>query len=400
MKKILSVDDLIVGMYVVRVTKSSGDATMKSKGVIKSESALKHLRTLAVKEVEVDLAKSEGDITKKADAEYQTTNDTISDDDEKTHSPSAQEMVRARDLYVRARNLQRESFDKLQNNGTLETGPYEEVATQFFDSIFQNKDALLCMTKLQDKDAYLFEHSINVAILLAIFSNFIGLNRAIGVKLTLAGLLHDIGKVKISDDVLFKNGKLTDKEFDHMKTHATLGADILSNSGLEGLAVQVALQHHERLSGSGYPSGLIAHQLNQYVRMASIADVFDAITAERVYKSAVPAIQAFKIIKQSGEQEFDVKLLNQFIRAIGLFSIGTIVLLKSQKLAVVTKANHETPQKPTVVAFYHTQYKRHIEPQTLDLKKKKANDTIEKDVNAKDYDIDVNGIIERFIINA
>jgi hypothetical protein len=131
---------------------------------------------------------------------------------------------------------------------------------------------------------------------------------------------------------------------------------------------------------------------------ACIVDVFDAITAERVYKSAMTPSQAFKIIEESGESEFDRKLLNQFMRAIGLFCVGTVVLMSSQKLAIVTQTNYESPLQPVLTIFYHSKFKRHIEATTVDLASKKVTDTIEKVVNVADYDIDINMLIQRFII--
>ncbi len=401
MKKIIDVSELSVGMYVSRVTKSNGSATMKSQGLIKDESGIERLKELKVLEIEIDTTKSKQLIVENENALNlaplaETNVDAIRVEPTTTFTS---EIKRAREMYSGAREIQNKTFKKLQSADQLDIKQYEEVASEFLDSICRNQDALLCMTKLQDKDAYLLEHSINVGILLAIFSKHLGFSKEIGRKLTLAGILHDIGKAKVPDEVLLKDGRLTRDEFEEIKKHTAYGADILTQSGMDGLAVQIALQHHERLSGSGYPYGLIEHQINQYVRMSSIADVFDAITAERVYKKGMTSLQALKIIKDSGKSEYDGKLLNQFVQAIGLFSIGTVVLMKSQKLAIVIKTNYENSMKPIVTTFYNIKYKRHVEPHTIDLSSNKAADSIDKAVNPIDFDIDVNAIIERLIID-
>jgi putative nucleotidyltransferase with HDIG domain len=399
MKKRLNVDELRVGMYVARVTRSTGAAVMKSQGIIKDERGISQLKSLNVTEVEIDTSKNQ---MQQATEETCEISSAIQQMEQSLSTPPTSigsEIKNAQSMYAKARETQRKAFAKIQSEGTFDVEEYESLARDFLDSIMRNQDALLCMTKLQDKDAYLLEHSINVAILLAIFSKQLGMNRDISVRLTLAGLLHDMGKVKIPDDILHKKGKLTKDEFDEIKKHPAYGAEILKQADVDGLAVQIALQHHERLSGNGYPAGLIAHQLNTYVRMSCIADVFDAITAERVYKPAMTAFDAFKVIKKSGATQYDDTLLNQFIKAIGLFSIGTVVQMTSLKLAIVTSTNHEEPLKPIVSTFYNTKYKRHIEVETIDLSSKKASDSIDKAVNAADFGIDINAIIERLIIN-
>lgn len=400
MKIVVGVSELSVGMYVVRVIKSSGSATMKSKGLIKNKSVIAKLKALKVQQVEVDTEKSEG-LDGEEDESFQPSLEQNSEATVETSKSISlnQELNRAREVYEQARETQSVAFEKIRSSGQLDVEPFEQLAAEFFDSICRNQDALLCMTKLQDKDSYLLEHSLNVAILLAIFAKHLGLEKNVSLKLTLAGFLHDIGKVKVPDAILFKQGRLTKQEFLEIKKHPAYGEEILKQSGMDGLVIQVALQHHERLSGSGYPSGLIAHQLNTYVRMSCIVDVFDAITAERVYKPGMTALEALKIIRKSGSSEFDEKLLNQFVRAIGLFSVCSIVMMKSEKLAIVTQSNYSDSLKPIVTIFYHTVHKRHLEPVTLDLSAKKAGDSIDKMVNAADFGIDINAIIDRFVIS-
>jgi HD-GYP domain-containing protein (c-di-GMP phosphodiesterase class II) len=400
MKKRVAVKDLNVGMYVVQVTKSTGSAIMTSKGVIKHLDAIKKLKSLGVKEVEIDASKSVVAAENLSPETSPSQNETLDTSIERNATPLASEMRRAKSMYADARTELKNTFETLKRGGDIDIAPYEDIAQGFFESVFRNQDALLCMTKLQDKDNYLFEHSLNVAILLAIFSIHLGFSENLGTKLTLAGLLHDLGKSKISDDILFKQGKLSKDEFEIMKLHTVYGEDILSTMNVDDLTKQIALQHHERLSGSGYPHGLIAHQINQYVRMSSIADSYDAITAERVYKPAISSVEALRLLQQSQGKEYDDDLINKFVRAIGLYSIGTVVLMKSQMLAIVTDTNYEAPLKPSLTAFYHTKFKRHIEPSPISLQLTRETDAIEKVVNAEDYQLDINLLIERFILDS
>jgi HD-GYP domain-containing protein (c-di-GMP phosphodiesterase class II) len=206
MKKRVAVKDLNVGMYVVQVTKSNGSAVMTSKGVIKHQSGIEKLRSLGIKEVEIDTSKN-------ATEDHTTLNDALVDAQQQVNPanslsqvntpknavPLSSEMRRAESMYKDARAVLANTFSTLRDDGDIDIKPYEKIAEGFFESVFNNQDALLCMTKLQDKDSYLFEHSLNVAILLAIFSIHLGFSEKLGTKLTLAGLLHDLGKSKISD---------------------------------------------------------------------------------------------------------------------------------------------------------------------------------------------------------
>lgn len=397
MKKLVGVNELEVGMYVTRVTKSQRSAIMTSEGIIKSTGNIAHLKKLKVLEVEIDASRSEGQSSHDVTAEA-TIENTDKSSEVVNATPLARELPVAKKMYAKAREFQRTTFDRLKREGTFNAKEFEALALEFLDSITRNSDALLCMTKMQNKDAYLLEHSLNVSILLTIFAKHLNFNSDIALRLTLAGLLHDMGKVRISDDILLKNGKLTKSEYEEIKNHTVYGAEILEKADIDGLVVQVALEHHERLSGGGYPQGLLAHQLNQYVRMSCIVDVFDAMTAERVYKPAMTAHHAFKLMKKAGPEQFDDALLNEFIKAVGLFSIGTLVMMASQKIAVVTKTNFEDPLKPTVTIFYNAKYKRHIEVETLDLSSKKVSDSIEKAVNPSDFDIDINAVIDKLIV--
>ena len=148
--------------------------------------------------------------------------------------------------------------------------------------MFTHGDAMLCLARIRAKDAYLMEHSMNVAILLANFYCYLDLDRSVLKELTLGGLLHDVGKIMTPDEVLNKPGKLTDEEFAVMRQHVVHSYEILSNTpGITATMLEVAANHHERLDGTGYPQRLKGEQLSLYTRMSGIVDVYDAVTADR-----------------------------------------------------------------------------------------------------------------------
>lgn len=209
-------------------------------------------------------------------------------------------------------------------------------------------------------------------------------------------MLHDIGKIKIPDEILNKPGRFSDAEFEIMKKHSLFSKEILEGSGLKGIAVDIAGMHHERLDGKGYPFGKKGNEISQYVRMASIVDVYDALTAERVYKAGMEPIKAFKILKEGCPDSFDPVLLTKFIQCIGIHPVGTLVRLSSQKVGLVTESNPASPLKPIVKTFYSAKHSRYTEVQDIDLANKKTLDTLESTVKPKEYNID----LERFYKNS
>jgi putative nucleotidyltransferase with HDIG domain len=249
---------------------------------------------------------------------------------------------------------------------------------------------------MRQKDAYLLEHSINISILISIFAKHLNIDKDIIEQLTTGALLHDIGKIKIPDAVLNKPGRFTDEEFTIMKNHARFSKEILQAAGLKGIAVDIAGMHHERLDGKGYPFGKKGDEISQYVRMASIVDVYDALTAERVYKAGMEPIKAFKILKEGCPDSFDSELLTKFIQCIGIHPVGTLVKLSSQKVGLVTQSNPASPLKPVVKTFYSAKHGRYTQVQDIDLAHKKSQDTLESAVKTDEYKID----LQRFYKNS
>ena len=272
---------LLPGMFVQSVTKQTGRVKIKSQGWVKTQTSIDKLIKAGILEVEIDPDKT---LTETVPEKEQTKTPATKikrDPWQKTHS-AAQEMNKAKKLYDEAKTLQIKAFKDIKSGLNIDIAPFKELASGFMDSVFRYQDALACLTQMRQKDAYLLEHSINVSILMGIFAKHLNIEKDIIVELTTGALLHDIGKIKTPDEVLNKPGRLTEAEFEIMKQHAVYSKQILEESGLTGIAVDIAGMHHERIDGTGYPFGKKGNEISQYVRMASIVDVYDALTAERV----------------------------------------------------------------------------------------------------------------------
>ncbi|WP_024611912.1 MULTISPECIES: HD-GYP domain-containing protein [unclassified Pseudoalteromonas] len=393
--KILPISQLLPGMFVQNVTKQTGKIKVKSQGWVKTQTSIDKLIKAGILEVEIDPDKTLIDSVPEKEPVKTPSVKIKRDPWQKAHS-AEQEMGKAKKLYDEAKTLQIKAFKDIKAGRDIDIAPFRELASGFMDSVFRNQDALACLTQMRQKDAYLLEHSINVSILMSIFAKHLGIEKEIIEQLTTGALLHDIGKIKIPDEILNKPGRFTDDEFTIMKNHALYSKEILEESGLTGVAVDIAGMHHERLDGKGYPFGKKGDEISQYVRMASIVDVYDALTAERVYKAGMEPIKAFKILKDGCPDSFDPVLLTKFIQCIGIHPVGTLVKLSSQKVGLVTESNPTAPLKPVVKTFYSAKHSRYTQIQDIDLSSKKTSDSLEAAVKPKEYNID----LERFYKNS
>jgi HD-GYP domain-containing protein (c-di-GMP phosphodiesterase class II) len=225
---------------------------------------------------------------------------------------------------------------------------------------------------------------------MSLFGNHRGLSSDVLHQTIVGALLHDLGKILTPDEILHKPGRLTPEEFEVMKLHARHSRDILATTeGIGELTVITAAQHHERLDGTGYPEGLKGDEISEYGRMVAISDVYDAITADRVYHKGMTPTQGLKKLLEWSGTHLDPSLVKQFIRCLGLYPVGSLVLLESGRLGVVVEANESDQRLPTVRVMYHTKFRMPITVDTLDLAKPGTQDRILRAVDPETYKIDV-----------
>jgi putative nucleotidyltransferase with HDIG domain len=233
--------------------------------------------------------------------------------------------------------------------GSIDTPAAKEAIAACVDNIIHREDAMLLLTKLRTRDEYTSEHSLNVAILSIALGRSIGMNRQQLNEVGLAGLLHDMGKILTPSEVLNKPGRLTDEEMEIMKQHPADGRDILlSSHDILDEAINVAYSHHERLNGSGYPRGVDRKELSSCTKIVTIADVYDAITGDRVYSDGRTAAEAIAILHAGRDTIFDLKLIDQFIQNIGIYPVGTVVEMHNGEVGIVVKSNLEYRLRPVI----------------------------------------------------
>ena len=306
------------------------------------------------------------------------------------HVPLAEEIVIAQQIHSQAQGLVGEFMNHAKVGSAIDVAPIHQLADELQHSVLRNANALSCLGRIREKDNYLLEHSVNLSVLMSLFGNHRGLSSDVLHQTIVGALLHDLGKILTPDEILHKPGRLTPEEFEVMKLHARHSRDILATTeGIGELTVITAAQHHERLDGTGYPEGLKGDEISEYGRMVAISDVYDAITADRVYHKGMTPTQGLKKLLEWSGTHLDPSLVKQFIRCLGLYPVGSLVLLESGRLGVVVEANESDQRLPTVRVMYHTKFRMPITVDTLDLAKPGTQDRILRAVDPETYKIDV-----------
>jgi HD-GYP domain-containing protein (c-di-GMP phosphodiesterase class II) len=235
-------------------------------------------------------------------------------------------------------------------------------------SILRNPGALMSLLRIKTKDDYTFLHSVSVCTLLVAFCRTRDMDADTIYQAGLGGLLHDTGKALVPDSILNKPGRLTDEEFAIVRKHPRDGYEILKQTpGIGPIPLDITLHHHERHDGSGYPDKQGAAEIGELAQMAAIVDVYDAITADRCYHKGMPAAEALRKIYEWSKFHFNPQLVQAFMRCVGIYPVGTMVMLESGRLGVVVEAHETNLLAPKVNVFFNTKKNIYIKPETVDL---------------------------------
>ena len=239
-------------------------------------------------------------------------------------------------------------------------------------SIQRNRTPLVTLASLKAHDEYTFSHAVNVAVLTLVQGEALGLDRQTLNDLGIAGLLHDMGKIKVPEEILKKPGKLTSEEFELIKLHPADGAKILMNTpGISKLAYVVTFEHHIKYDLSGYP--VVSREkggLNLGSMLVRIADTYDAMRSNRYYAKEIPPEKTIKEMEESSGKEFEPVLLRRFIRLIGVYPPGTFVRLDTNEIGFVFQTNPSDPYRPRAKIVIDSNGSKIETPQEIDLEEK------------------------------
>lgn len=291
--------------------------------------------------------------------------------------PLEEELTQARQIYKEANSLVQTTLHDCRLGKQVELEKLQPVVTAVTKSIFRNPDAIFSLLRIKQADKYTFQHSVAVSTLLISFCRSLEVDRAAIEQVGIGGLLHDIGKMKIPNQILNKPGKLSEREYLIMKKHVGNGCALMEDiRGISATAVSIAAEHHERYDGGGYPNGLKGEQISRYGQMAAIVDVYDALTSNRVYHIGSEPTEVLRKLLEWSEHHFNSQLVHQFIRTIGIYPVGALVKLESGYLAVVIEQHHEDLLHPKVRTIFNSHSRRYTPPRDVDLSKPGGSDRI------------------------
>lgn len=398
MIKKITIDQLKPGMYVADLNNQWVPKNNASRsGLIKHQSTIDKVKGLGVTEIFIDSSKGvdcpEGvpvDAAKQLQAEQFASITAQSGFAATERTTVEKERERAEKSYNQARKLVGGILDDIKNGKSVDPVAVEDTASDILVSLNANENALACLSHIRTKDEYLLEHSVNVGLLLGIFARSRRLDEKTTRDLVSGGLLHDIGKILVPDQILHKPGKLDAEEWEEMKRHVTYGEQILdATAGLSDITRTICRQHHERLDGSGYPRNLNETDINAYGRMAAICDVYDAVTADRVYHKGMAPNDALKKLIEWSIFHLDKDMVYDFIRCLSVYPVGTLVELSTGRAGVVIEANRRQPKHPKVRVFYNTRHHHQVEPFVVDLSQPKAEADIINTLDSRQLKIDI-----------
>lgn len=243
--------------------------------------------------------------------------------------------------------------------------------SDIIDQLLENPSLIVNMVDIRSLDDYLFAHSVNVCVLSLITGISLGYNRGKLMNLGMGALMHDMGKTLVPPQILNKPGSLTKDEFNVIKSHPEYGYIILGNSEpyIRKICAIIALQHHERYNGEGYPKGLCRGDIHEFSQIVGIADVYDAMTADRVYRKAHPPNEAYEMLAGSGDFFFDYNLVRAFLHNIAAYPAGSVARLSSNETALVVETPKGFSLYPKIKIIYDAGGNRLTEPADIDMSK-------------------------------
>lgn len=375
MLKKVSVADVMLGMYLQELCGSWMDHPFWKAGFkLNNQADLDSLINSAVTEVWIDTSKG-----------LDLPQNVASEDPERAQARAeklllsvvgtpakavemADEVQRALLICERSKLAMMSMFSAVRIGQNLNMTGADEVVETLAESLTRHPSALLSLVRFKKADEYLSMHAVAVSALMIGLARQLGLDKETVQKAGLAGLMHDIGNIMIDDAILNKPGRLTDEEFTKVRLHPLYGAKLLlaSDSSVSRRVYEVCLHHHEKYDGTGYPKRLQGDDIPLLARMATVCDVYDAITTDRPYKKGWSPAEALQHMAQwSGH--FDPEIFQAFVRTMGIYPVGSLVRLTSGRLAVVIEKNEQFLLKPKVKVFFSSKSKVPIEQEILDL---------------------------------
>jgi putative nucleotidyltransferase with HDIG domain len=356
LKKIV-VSKLKPGMFVVDLNAGWLDHPFVRNKLRVSAEDIVLIRESGIQEVTIDTQRgpdAQGQSLEKVQQENVKALKALASTEQKSPPPSqgAWDESRAKAAVDHAVLALRQMVDDVKVGKPLNLAVLIDVARQVAQEVVDNPAIAVMVYHLHRYCEYTYAHCVRMAILCVSCAHRMGFSPAHCQEIALGGLIHDVGKACVNQSILHKPSKLTPTEMNHMREHVNLGVLLVRKKTLPPNALAVLWEHHERFDGKGYPRQLVGNQISLVGRIAGLADVYDAISSDRWYHKAMPPPAAIRKIHEWSKYHFDPEVTAQFIRAVGIYPVGSLVRLTSGQLAIVVQQNPLRSLQPRVLPIF------------------------------------------------
>jgi putative nucleotidyltransferase with HDIG domain len=362
----IAVSDLTLGMYIhefCRPRINDPFWTAHVERELRDEAVLRRIQE-STREVWIDtrLGRSPVGICSPS-----RDNEPSCPDTDTSPATMEKELARAKLICGRAKTAVMTMFSDARMGRSMNTEDVDLLVQEISTSVMRHPHALISLSRLKTSDEYTYMHSVAVCALMVALARQMQLDEERVREAGVAGLMHDVGKMMIPPAILNKPDRLTFEEYEAMKYHPQAGLKILQGSQQVTQAVMdVCLHHHEKVDGSGYPYGLKGEEISVFARMGAICDVYDAVTSDRPYKKGWDAARSIREMA-SWKGHFDEKIFQHFVKTVGIYPIGALVRLKSERLGVVIEQGEKSLLHPKVKVFLSTRTKIAFQPEVVNL---------------------------------
>ena len=407
----LPISELQPGMFVDSVCKQRSDAKIKikSRGMVRDQAIISQLLSKGVMELNIDFAQSDIEIPEKYRPEPEkapeiTSENVVEKKKSLSQKPKTKQKSLEQEFYKASQQFEQHSqqlktlYKDLTIGAKLDVSLLNQVSIDIVDSVLRNSNAMAILSRLKEKDGYNWRHMINCTILISVFAKYLGIKNEQIQQLALGAMLHDIGLSKMPQGLINKTEKLNKLEFKALKKHVAQSLGLIKGeTGISNLVMEMIINHHERLDGSGYPRALAGNKISKAARMLAIVDVYDAMTSDRPHQDGDEPIHALRYLL-ANKHQFDPQLVQKFIKCLGVHPVGTIVRLTNDRLALVLEGNQQAPMKPKVKVFYNTKHMHHITGKDLDLNLTGDDIKVMASVRPDDYEINLSRLLKSHLL--
>jgi putative nucleotidyltransferase with HDIG domain len=377
---LFSVDALVSGFYQIESLKKQG-VSFLFVNVKKSNEVVKQIEEYAFED--------ENDISNTNRIVIEDAQDQLIEYQNKLKEALS---VRQRTVFA-VKNLMNDA----KTGKTFSLQAVSASVEEIIDQVLEDPDVFMRICQLKKHSYNTYVHSVNVSVLMAGFASTLGFSKDKTFELTIGGILHDIGKTRVPEQLLQKDGVYTMQEMELIRRHPAIGVDILKKMPVKipEITFNIVEQHHERLNGSGYPQKLRGKQINEQALMCAITDVYDTLTSDTGYRRRCLPQEALAIIFQGADEEYPRTMVEYFTKMIGIYPVGSFVRLSSKEMGVVVKVNRNSLLYPQVMVLFDSNSQKLQSPFIRNLSESDNKDEwkVECTLNPDNYHIDMDEFV-------